>query len=544
MRGNYWTPILAVIAAGLLGTLPANAQWNGGARLPRSLRSTQPTYSSPRTADDDDVYPPTDPHLAAYRADGMPVPPVPPMMGESIPSPSDNPATMAPSGMSQAPSKCEACEQAAHGSAGCAACEQGHCDACEQECGHGCSLFGGECGCKLCCPEACPMCRLFDDCCWLKERDMTLTGYIDAGFTTNGDNPADRWNGPVGFNDRNEFQMNQAYISLEKVTKACDCDWDLGGRIDFMYGTDARWVESAGLEKTLAGNEKWVTNQRFYHLAMVQAYAEVAYADWKVKLGKFITPLEYEVIDSRGNFFYSHSYGFLYGVNFTQTGVLATKTVDENFNWSVGLSSGVDNFFDNHGRVAFTGAIAWTSCDKTANVNFGIITGDEVNGFGNETNQTMYSLTIVKKLNDRLTYVFEHDLGTWANASDPTDDNASGRGQAAWYSIANYLTYQLSCDWWLGGRAEWFRDRDGARVIPVGDSLTSANGGSNVATNTEFEGDFYEYTVGLNYKPLSNPNLVVRPEVRYDTFTGEGHPFKSGTKDNQFLFAVDAVYQF
>ena len=554
MRGNHWTPVLAIIAAGLLGTLPANAQWNGGARLPRNLHATQPSNpnsSNAVTAKDDDIYPPMDPHLAAYQADGMPVPPMPPMMGETIPSPSDSPATLpSPSGTLTAPGKCEACEQAAHGTGGCPTCESGKCDSCEKGCAFSFGL-GGSCGCPLDCPDACPQCKLFDDCCWLKEHCLTAEGYFDLGYTADGWGHNATWNGPVGFNDRaDELQMNQAYFYLEKATKAGDCDWDFGGRIDFLYGTDARWVESGGLERTVDGHEKWFGSNRFYHLALVQAYGEAAYGDWKVKLGKFITPMEYEVIDSRANFFYSHSYGFLYGVMYTHTGVLATQTVNENLNWSVGLSSGVDNFFDNQGRVNFIGSVNWTSCDKNTNIVFSLCTGDEPNFLGDvpagtESNQTTYSLTWVQKINDRLTYVFQHDLGVWVNATDPTDDNSTARtGNAAWYGITNYLTYQLNCDWWLGARAEWFRDRDGARVIPVGDSLNVAGGGSNAATTAEFEGDFYECTVGLNYKPLSSPNLVVRPEFRWDTYTGEGHPFDRGTKNNQFLFAIDALIKF
>ena len=172
------------------------------------------------------------------------------------------------------------------------------------------------------------------------------------------------------------------------------------------------------------------------------------------------------------------------------------------------------------------------------------MTGDERSQFGNETNRTAYTLTYTKKLNDRLTYAFEHDLGVQQRGADRTDDTG-GVGPAAWYSIANYLTYQLSCDWWLGARAEWFRDRDGTRVVPIGDSLTGVN--SNLAGRSEFEGDFFEYTVGLNYKPVCNPNLVVRPELRWDHFSGEAEPnspFKNGTKNDQFTFAVDAIVKF
>ena len=450
----------------------------------------------------------------------QPTPAAPPAP-EATKSPSDAKAAPAP-----APAPAAA---PAAGNGGCDACNScNSCNSCD-------SCHHGGCGCKLCCPDSPPVCRLFDDCCCLKEHCMTLTGYIDTGITWS-DN-SDKWNGPVGTNDRNnEIQMNQLYVALERATQAGDCDWDLGGRIDLMYGTDARWFESSGLEKTSAGKEKWVTNERFYHLALIQAYGEVAFDDWKVKLGKWNTPMCYEVIDSTVNFFYSRSYMYLYSAPFTQTGLLATKKVDDQLSYSLGFSTGWDNFFDNHDRIDFVGSINMSNCDKSSNLVFTIITGDERVSPDVLTNRTTYDIIFTKKLNDRLAWTIEHMLGV------QQDGAANGTQEALWTNIVNYLTYQLNCDWWLGARIEWFEDRDGTRVVPIGDTLTG--GWGNAASTGGFAGDFFEYSVGLNYKPVCNPNLVVRPEVRWDTYSGKGHPFDNGTKDDQFTFAVDAVYKF
>ncbi len=57
----------------------------------------------------------------------------------------------------------------------------------------------------------------------------------------------------------------------------------------------------------------------------------------------------------------------------------------------------------------------------------------------------------------------------------------------------------------------------GYRVAPAGDyaRLGTSN---NPASAGGFEGDFYALSMGLNYKPLSRPNLTVRPEMRYDWY--------------------------
>ncbi len=86
---------------------------------------------------------------------------------------------------------------------------------------------------------------------------------------------------------------------------------------------------------------------------------------------------------------------------------------------------------------------------------------------------------------------------------------------------------------------EWFRDEDGFVV-------TGLRPGNPMVGNF-FAGNFYETSVGFNYKP--NGNLTIRPEVRYDVFQsdnaniGSQDPFNDNTAKNQFLLGLDAIYQ-
>jgi len=67
---------------------------------------------------------------------------------------------------------------------------------------------------------------------------INITGWLDMGGTANFDNPASRYNGTLAPNDRNEFQFNQFYWVFERPLDTADCKWDIGGRIDLLYGTD------------------------------------------------------------------------------------------------------------------------------------------------------------------------------------------------------------------------------------------------------------------------------------------------------------------
>ncbi len=111
----------------------------------------------------------------------------------------------------------------------------------------------------------------------------------------------------------------------------------------------------------------------------------------------------------------------------------------------------------------------------------------------------------------------------------------------------NTCSNKINCCWTAGVRAEWFRDDDGYRVAPAGDYAAGVVPNSNPASVGGFQGNFYEVAFGLNYKPVNNPNLVVRPEVRYDHFDGVGvnglaNPYDDGNSDHQFLYGIDFIY--
>ena len=45
--------------------------------------------------------------------------------------------------------------------------------------------------------------------------------------------------------------MNQLWLGWERPVKTDGCGWDIGGRVDLMYGSDWRYGECYGLETNL-----------------------------------------------------------------------------------------------------------------------------------------------------------------------------------------------------------------------------------------------------------------------------------------------------
>jgi len=376
---------------------------------------------------------------------------------------------------------------------------------------------------------------------FMKNFGLTVGGWINAGVTYNANDPAGKFNGPVTFGDRSsELQMNQLYLYVQRPVHTEGDSWDVGGRFDFMYGTDAVFTQAYGSPRghwdlaLIQGTEE----QRFYDIALPQAYLEVFAPIGKgitAKIGHFYTIIGNEVVTAPDNFFYSHAYTMQYGEPFTHTGVLLSTPVTDNITLTGGgvtgsITGGWDGAWDKGlGNWAFLGGATWTSDDKGSSVALTATSGEISEQ--DKNNWSIYSLVLKHDIMEGLHYTFQHDHG-WAN-------KVSGGQDAEWYGINQYLTYDIQDDLAVGLRAEWFRDDDGFRVASPGRTLTAFPGANN----------YYAVTAGLNWKPMKW--LTVRPNVRYDWTdnapafdNGGGDVGFAGGKNDQFLFSTDVVMMF
>jgi len=187
-------------------------------------------------------------------------------------------------------------------------------------------------------PWQLPQPRLFDD------LGIDMGGWVQQGITYNAVDPSDGFNGPVPINDRDgEYQLNQAWLYFVKPTKTDGCGWDVGGRIDLVYGTDWRYGMVPGLEDHVNSQDN------FYGWVFPQFYMEVAVNDLTVKMGHYGTLVSYEVIPAVGNFFYSHCYLMSgYFDPLLVTGLQAEYQLNDNWTLVSGFHRGWLMFEDNN----------------------------------------------------------------------------------------------------------------------------------------------------------------------------------------------------
>ncbi len=363
--------------------------------------------------------------------------------------------------------------------------------------------------------------------CFLERLGVRTGGWFEAGITGNAQNPPDGFNGPVLLNDRNgDLQMHQLWLWAEKPCDTSDRAFDLGGRVDVFYGTDWRagYAFGFGLEDRInQGND-------LYGLALPQFYVEAKMNKLSVKFGRMAGIFGYEMIPPMGNFFYSRSYHICYHDPLLIAGLLAEYPLTDRMTVHAGVHQGYRRFENNNDRYNFHGGVKWTGCDGNVSLAYALDNGT-LDAIGN---QYLHAIVFSAQLTDQWRYGLDSTLGV-----------LDGAAQSEWYGISQTLVYAINDRWSAGARIEWFRDDDGAVIFGVG-NLPNARGWMGAPG---YAGDFYGLSVGLNWKP--KPNVFIRPEVRWDRYTGPANgvgpdpfPFDGGTSRRQFLMAADVVVMF
>lgn len=381
--------------------------------------------------------------------------------------------------------------------------------------------------------------------CIFQELKINMGGWVQQGITGNAWNPPDRFNGPILTNDRaGEYQMNQAWLYFVRPTKTDGCGFDVGGRIDLVYGTDWRFGQCLGLETTFDDPNS------FYGLILPQFYLEVAYNDLTVKMGHFATLTSLEVVPAPLNFFYSHTYmmsGYYDPV--LVTGLQADYKLNDNWTAIGGFNRGWQLFENPNETLNFLGGVKWASDDKKAALSLMVVAGP-TNTFAGFHDVDNLIMTYTYQITERFWSGTQVTIGRENDGSliDPGHDDT-------WYGFEQEFTYKLKNPKWSAGlRYEWIRDNEGSRVAGIGNVLGTGRGWGGTPG---FVGAFSDLSLGLNYRP--HPNFVFRPEIRWDWYDGAPNPqgqlpfnTTSGPNNtggivgnsNQFTAAIDMIVTF
>jgi len=270
---------------------------------------------------------------------------------------------------------------------------------------------------------------------------QTFTGLFDGYYGYNFNKPSNQNNQfnngvPSRAFDINtqQFSLNYAELSIEKKATP------VGFRFDFGFGDTARVVNSA--EPSSADLE---------HIQ--QAFVSLSKDNLQLDLGKFVTPLGAEVIETKDNWNYSRSLLFTYAIPFYHFGLRATYAASDKATIAAYVVNGWNNVRDLNAEKSL-GLMATLKPSEKLTFTGNYLMGNE-SPDDNDNRRHMFDGVLTYAMSPKFSAMANYDYGF---------DMLFG-ARRMWQGVAVYGKFNLNgMDTGLKivPRYEWFYDKNAA----------------------------------------------------------------------------------
>jgi len=363
---------------------------------------------------------------------------------------------------------------------------------------------------------------------------VNIYGYAEGGWFYDATSPH-KGSGPtfIGYNSfKSDVTLDKVSLNVERTVDPAKKQFDLGGRMEGIFGADAALIHSNGMWDTQnPSHNQWDLLQAYVDMALPYIPARLRFGKW-IELAGFeqFSANIYGAFGDPARALYTYSYQFLYAEPGTQTGLLATYALNSQWTFDAGTTLGWNQSLrDANHALDFLGRVTFTPSNKTT-VIFVMTEGPEFPaGVGhnlapgdNDHWWTAMDLVVTHKVNDKLS------LGLGFDYVETPNIPGLQEGTKQWGGVAGYASCALNQYLTLNTRLEWYDD--------AADGFST---GAPVGSN------YYEATVGVAIKPFPKDKnlsgLLFRPEVRYDH--SDRSVFNNTGRD-QLTFSMDGLVTF
>ncbi len=335
-----------------------------------------------------------------------------------------------------------------------------------------------------------------------------LTGFVEGSYAYSGRSLGDTTIvGRLYDRLQNRFALNALAMVLDKPYDPAK--FSAGFHTELLLGQDATLIRSNGFDLGAQAD--------IPHLYVTLNVPTASGNGLQFKVGRMVTLMGVEVIETIANPNWSEANQFIYVENFTGTGVSVETKFNDHVDAQFRVINGWDQVSDNNNRKSLMGRVGIYP-DALSSLSLVGYWGPEEAG-NNTANRYGVNAVLWRKVGKTNVWL-QGDYGTeQANAAlaDPTQN-------AKWWALGGWVTYDFSSSAGLALRGDYMNDENGARTSGV--LGFAPNSGQKFGSGT----------ATLNIRTW--PNAVVRPEVRYDrstltTFNG---------KKDQITVALGVAY--
>ncbi len=270
----------------------------------------------------------------------------------------------------------------------------------------------------------------------------TLSGFVDTYYGYNFNQPQSQTNTLRSFDGpSNQFALNLIELNFDKPPDPTNSR--LGYHLGLGFGQAMNAVNStdpAGL-----GFAQYLKEAYLSYLAPIGKGLQV-------DVGKFVTPLGAEVIETKDNFNYSRGLLFSYAIPYYHYGLRAKYSFNDKYSVTGFLVNGWNDIYDNNTGKTYGVTFGWNPTKKVSLAQ-GYMFGPETAGTNAHWRQV--SDTVVSySPTTRLTTSLNFDYGR--------GDRVVGIPTPVfWTGIAGYVKYAFNDRYSMATRYEYYNDHDG-----------------------------------------------------------------------------------
>ena len=264
---------------------------------------------------------------------------------------------------------------------------------------------------------------------------IEFSGFADTYYGYNFNRPPSRKNPLRNFDlNHNQFSLNLIELAMERKADP------LGFRLDLNFGDTAKFVHAA----EPGGSD-------------VYQYLQQAYVTYKaplgkglsVDVGKFVTHMGAEVIETPSNHNYSRSLLFSWAIPYYHFGARVSYPLSDKLTVAGLLVNGWNNVVDNNGGKSVGLSVNFTPFRKLNLIQNYIVGAEQLDN--SDDGRHVLDTILTVNASDRFSLMFNYDYGM---------DRLQGE-RVRWQGVAGYFRFAFTPWFAIAPRVEWYDDPQG-----------------------------------------------------------------------------------